>query len=102
MGNFRVELHREQTPGGRRNCRDGAGFRACQYLKAGGSRRHQVPVAHPDLLASIDPSQDGIGAENIELSQPIFAAIAFLYGSTQRVGHQLLAVANPQHRQPGG
>jgi hypothetical protein len=81
------------------NGRHGARIRGRQHHKAGRRLGHRVPVAHPHLLMVGDILEQRAGPGNIQVRQAIFAFHPFRDGAIQTVGHQLLAIADPQHRQ---
>ena len=70
--------------------------------KSSGTAPTTIAVAHPDLLAAFDAVEDGVGMEDVELGEAVFAPIALADMAAQDVGHQLLAVADTEHREPGG
>src|SRR5580704_10327561 len=76
---------------------DGAGFGAGQNAKTFGHGGDQVAMAHPDLLAAFDASEDGVGIDDIELSEAVLATIAFFDMAPECVRHQLVAVADAEH-----
>src|SRR5487761_2145447 len=58
-------------------------------------------MAHPHLLPPGDSAKNGIRGGQIQLRESVFALVAFLHGTAKKMRHELLPVANTQHRNPG-
>jgi hypothetical protein len=53
-------------------------------------------VAHPDLAAVPDPSEESAAVEDFEAGKPIFPMGRGYHLASKEMGHELDAVANPQ------
>ncbi len=70
--------------------------------KSSGTAVTTIAVAHPDLLAAFDAVEDGVGMNDVELGEAVFAAVAFVDMAAEDVRHQLMAVADAEDRNAGG
>src|SRR5579885_1319056 len=64
-------------------------------------RAHSIEVTHPDLLWSVYSREQTSWTRNIEHRESIFAVVAFDHVAAKKPGHQLVSVADAEHRRSG-
>ena len=107
---LRVELHAVQRQGGLLGGRHRRASRAGRHGEAGRRRGAGVAVRHPDLLAGRQPAEQdaawltraaGRRGRDRELGGAVLAAPGALHHAAEPGHHQLEAVADAEHRNPG-
>src|SRR5581483_6875344 len=78
---------------------NGTGFGPRQHGESRGHGRDEVAMAHPDLLRPREPAKSRrVNAVQFERRQAVFPLLALLHGSAEQVRHELLPVADSEHR----
>ena len=91
-----AEARQFPMPHGRHGAQGGAG----QRVEAGRRRQHSVSMAHPDLGLRIHAPQQGVVSSRrpAERGLSVLPVIQQLHPAPIEMGHQLVAVTQPQQR----
>ena len=100
VGDLRVELNPEQLARRIADGAQGGAWALAQGAEAGRQRGQPVAMAHPDreLVTGGERREQPDGLLHHQLRRPVFAVAARLDLAPELVGHELLAVADAQHR----
>ena len=98
MGDLRVELHRVDALLRVRHRAEAAVFAAGDGGEALRRARHVVGVAHPDDGLRLHAHEERAGRVKIDRNAAIFSLRRALDHAAERMGGQLHAVADAQHR----
>src|SRR4030095_4774743 len=99
MDYLEVELYRVESARGIRDCRHVASAGASRDREPFRYTPHHVAMAHPDLLRTGESAEEGVGRiVEFERRQSVFALQTLADFSAQQVRHELLAVADAEHR----
>ena len=97
-----MELHGEEVPLLVPERGEWTGRGASDGAESGGRLIDPIRVGHPDvyLLALTEGLEDACGLQNLDARGSVFAVVRFGDPPAQELRHELLAVADAQHRHP--
>ena len=100
VDHFGVKLYSVEAAPGRRDGSDGAGAGAPRDRESGRHAAHHVAMAHPDLLRAAESARTGgrPPSSSSSVARPYSPFIALADLSAQQVRHELLPVADTEHR----
>ena len=99
VDHFGMKLDSVELAVGRGDGGDRAGVGAAEHGEALGDAADHVAMAHPDLLRAGEPGEQRIGAVvEFEGGEAVLALVALADLAAQQVRHELLAVADAEHR----
>ena len=99
---FRMELHGHERTRAVGDGRHGTCKRAAQDIETFGSQFHLVAMIHPDLQLTVQTGKKRVRAPGLESGESILALLTLADAPAQHVGHQLLSIADAEHRATGG
>ena len=99
VNHFQVKLHGVELPLGSRDGSHRASLCAAGHGESFGQPAHHIAVTHPHLLGPAQAGEHRVGyVMQLERGQTVLALVAPAHFAPQQVCHQLLAVADAEHR----